>query len=397
MRRLLIAMAALCVAASSSYAQQVNVPGVQAVGTPQAPNVAVWFNPTTLSDSGVPLSGLTAGITNVVAHDPIAASIAATTLSIGVLPKPANTVLAGPTSGGPGAVTARPLTNADMPVPTTTALGGVEAILHVAHEWIDSISTLGAPNLSQPAFTDISGTLTNGQLAQMPADTVKCNNTGVSATPIDCTVTQLKAFVNSAPQVTVLTPGSVSPYSTPSGALYIVVEMAGGGGGGSGSGGAGIGNGGNGGNSTFGTLTANGGTGGTAASTNGGTGGSASGGDINETGSQGGAGGGAAGFTNSGPQGGSNAFGGGGTGTISAAGNAGSGFGAGGAGGAFSGSGSTSAAGGGGGYLRKLIGSPAASYAFSIGSHGTAGGGGGGGAAGAQGGDGIAVVSAYFQ
>ena len=44
-----------------------------------------------------------------------------------------------------------------LPTPTTTTLGGVEAIVQVASEWINSINTSGVPQLSQPAVADISG------------------------------------------------------------------------------------------------------------------------------------------------------------------------------------------------------------------------------------------------
>jgi hypothetical protein len=61
-------------------------------------------------------------------------------------------VTVSPTSGV-GAVTV----NAVIPAPTLTTLGGVEAIAAVSHEWINSISTDGVPQLSQPAIADISG------------------------------------------------------------------------------------------------------------------------------------------------------------------------------------------------------------------------------------------------
>ncbi len=42
------------------------------------------------------------------------------------------------------------------PNPTASALGGIESIAPTAHQWIDSISTSGAPHQSQPATTDLS-------------------------------------------------------------------------------------------------------------------------------------------------------------------------------------------------------------------------------------------------
>jgi hypothetical protein len=43
-----------------------------------------------------------------------------------------------------------------LPAPTASTLGGVESIATIAHQWIDSISTSGAPHQSQPATTDLS-------------------------------------------------------------------------------------------------------------------------------------------------------------------------------------------------------------------------------------------------
>jgi hypothetical protein len=45
-----------------------------------------------------------------------------------------------------------------LPNPSATTLGGIESAIAVTHQWIDSISTSGVSHLSQPAFSDISGT-----------------------------------------------------------------------------------------------------------------------------------------------------------------------------------------------------------------------------------------------
>lgn len=55
-----------------------------------------------------------------------------------------------------------------LPNPTTSTLGGIKAVTAVAHQWVNSISTTGVPSLTQPAFTDISGTVA---AAQLPAPT----------------------------------------------------------------------------------------------------------------------------------------------------------------------------------------------------------------------------------
>jgi hypothetical protein len=62
-------------------------------------------------------------------------------------------------SGGAVAPTFRSLAGADLPNPSATTLGGVQSAAAVSHQWINSISTSGVPALSQPAFSDISGSL----------------------------------------------------------------------------------------------------------------------------------------------------------------------------------------------------------------------------------------------
>jgi hypothetical protein len=203
------------------------------------------------------------------------------------------------------------------------------------------------------------------------------------------------------PTVTVLSSGS-GTFTTPSNALYIQVEMVGGGGGG-GAGTSGTAGGGVGGTTTFGTslLTATGGTGGGFNSA-GQTGGTAT---VNSPAVQisavtGGAGGGS--FVNtvtaniSGGEGGNTPFGGGGGGGFSSSGggnfgtpNTGGGGGGGGANNGISGSG-----GGGGGYIKAIITNPLSSYSYSV---GTAGSQGTGGTAGGAGGSGVIIVTTFFN
>src|SRR5882672_11857166 len=53
---------------------------------------------------------------------------------------------------------------AQLPNPTASTLGGVQSAAAVSHQWINSISVSGVPALSQPAFSDISGTIGSGQI-----------------------------------------------------------------------------------------------------------------------------------------------------------------------------------------------------------------------------------------
>lgn len=51
-----------------------------------------------------------------------------------------------------------------LPTPTATTIGGVEAAGPTAHEWVNEIDTSGVPHLSQPAFSDLSGTINASQV-----------------------------------------------------------------------------------------------------------------------------------------------------------------------------------------------------------------------------------------
>jgi len=61
-------------------------------------------------------------------------------------------------------ITSGTLPAAQLPAPTASTLGGVEAVTAVTSKWINAISTAGVPALTQPAFTDVSGTATAAQL-----------------------------------------------------------------------------------------------------------------------------------------------------------------------------------------------------------------------------------------
>lgn len=75
-----------------------------------------------------------------------------------IVAQTANTIYAGPVSGASAIPTFRGLVGADLPNPSTTTLGGIQAVNAVASNWVRSISTSGVPALAQPSFSDISGT-----------------------------------------------------------------------------------------------------------------------------------------------------------------------------------------------------------------------------------------------
>ena len=202
-----------------------------------------------------------------------------------------------------------------------------------------------------------------------------------------------------APQLTYLTSGS-GTYTTPVGALYLEVEMRGGGSGGAGSGGfasgsettPAAGDSAAGGDTTFGSLVANGG--GPTNKRFGGSGGFATGGDINRVGQKGGdqhdyytnqvAGmGGGEGGGRAPPDSPGEA----------ATTNSGAGGGGAGSGGEREGGGG----GGQGGYCRKIISNPAATYSYSVGAGSAGGTAGANGKPGGSGATGWITIKAYFQ
>jgi hypothetical protein len=106
-----------------------------------------------------------------VAGSPVTSS---GTLAVSLANESANLVWAGPTTGAAAAPTFRSLVGADLPNPTTSSLGGVQANNAVSHQWINAINTSGVPQLSQPAFSDISGSITAAQCVLPTASTVGC-------------------------------------------------------------------------------------------------------------------------------------------------------------------------------------------------------------------------------
>lgn len=116
----------------------------------------------------------------------------------------ANLVFAGPASGGLVQPNFRSLVGADLPNPSSTTLGGVRSAATVSNQWVASISTGGIPSLTQPAFTNISGTATVGQ-----------GGLGITTTPTNGTIpigngtNYVNASLTAGSNITI-TPGSGS-------------------------------------------------------------------------------------------------------------------------------------------------------------------------------------------
>lgn len=269
---------------------------------------------------------------------------------------------------------------------TTKAPGTViklhfDAILTLTHHATDLILP-GAANITTAAGDE-------AEFIEYASGDWRCTNyTKASGRPVVGGVQTRQTFLSGS-----------GTYTTPANARAINVRLAGAGGAGGGSGSGSPGAGAAGGDTTFSTLTAAGGGGGRASTATGiptipvGTNG-----DINISGGGAGAPSGTNGVR--GGHGGNSAFGGGASAqtTDGGAGSAGgTNSGAGGAGGA-----STAANGGCGGggasgaYVEKLIASPSATYAYSVGAAGVAGTAGTSGYAGGAGAAGVIIVDEYY-
>ena len=102
-------------------------------------------------------------LTGVPTFPPLAASSGKyytctdTTGKLGSQATPCSALAAIATSGSAADLTSGTLSAGRLPNPTATSLGGVQSIGASPHQWLNSISTLGVPVLSQPAASDITG------------------------------------------------------------------------------------------------------------------------------------------------------------------------------------------------------------------------------------------------
>lgn len=71
---------------------------------------------------------------------------------------------------------------ARLPLPTSSSLGGVQSAAAVTNQFINSISTSGVPSLSQPAFTNLSGSVAASQMPALTGDVT--TSAGAVATTI---------------------------------------------------------------------------------------------------------------------------------------------------------------------------------------------------------------------
>ncbi len=112
----------------------------------------------------------------------------------------ANKVFAGPSSGSAAQPTFRSLVGADLPNPSATTLGGIESYAAVTNQWINAISTSGVPSSTQPAFSNLSGSVAASQMPALTGDVT--TSAGSVATSLvatsNATLTTLSALTTAS-------------------------------------------------------------------------------------------------------------------------------------------------------------------------------------------------------
>jgi hypothetical protein len=398
--------------AAAATALKANIASPALTGTPSAPTAAALNNSTQLATTAyadAAVSTLSGTVNTALALKAPLASPALT----GVPVAPTAAVNTNTTQL---ATTAYVLAQAAVATPIIDGTATVGTATKFAREdHVHPTDTSRAP-LASPTFTGVpaaptatAGTNTT-QIATTAFVTAAVSGAGVSSvggvsgaitlTAADLAMSgsalQLSAGRKTKPTQQVFLTGG-GTYSTPANALWITVELIGGGGGGAGSG-TSPGAAGDGVATTFGSsfLTGSGGI--KAVNSAGGAGGAATGGTRNRAGAAGSNGSGA--NTTPGGLGGCSPYGGfggpgapGGGAGVAAAVNSGSGGGGGGVNTTVNGGGG----GGSGGWVFAVVTSPAATYAYAVGAGGSAGTAGTGGAAGGAGGSGCILVTEYYN
>jgi uncharacterized protein (TIGR03437 family) len=124
-----------------------------------------------------------------------------------------------------------------LPTPTATTLGGVKSQAILAHQWINGIDTTGTPSTSQPADADLN-------LSDITTNNVSTAAHGFAPKAPGSTVQWLRGDATwaGAPgrlvSFTIVSTSGTGTYTTPANITAILVECVGGGGGGGGAAGA---------------------------------------------------------------------------------------------------------------------------------------------------------------
>jgi len=146
-RRILAAAALLCALALPAYAQKTKAALTTEINTNWADNTTGAITPSVLRSTVLDIINsyydLNGGTSLACAAHQWIGALP--TLSSITCSQPAFSDISGSISP------------TQIPTPTATTLGGIESITSLAHNWITFIDTSGVPHQSQPAIADISG------------------------------------------------------------------------------------------------------------------------------------------------------------------------------------------------------------------------------------------------
>jgi hypothetical protein len=123
-----------------------------------------------------------------------------------------------------------------IPFPTPAALGGVVTKGPIAKQWINAIDSTGTPQLSQPAFTDLSGTAAPNQVpplnqlsggvepGQVPALSLLSGSVTATQVPLLSTLNGA-VTASQVPALSALS-GKITETQLPSAGLSVTVTTA---------------------------------------------------------------------------------------------------------------------------------------------------------------------------
>lgn len=171
MRKILSALLLVLLSAAPALAQSETIPN-HSVPISRGAGVRGWHS-TGPAATGWPL--ITQGATTDPAfvQNPTVTGQWTFSLLPALPAQTANTAYLGPSSGVPGVPGFRALVGADLPFPSLTTLGGMEAKTCPASQWLNTLSTLGVPSCAQPAASDLSnGTTGTGLVVLQTSPTI---------------------------------------------------------------------------------------------------------------------------------------------------------------------------------------------------------------------------------
>lgn len=170
-------------------------------------NLLVFDNGSSMQPVGAPIAAATASVLGTVKSTTTASHQWLTGLSTGTgvftQSQPAFSDISGSVA------------STQLPTPTASTLGGVESLTAVTHNFLTSISTSGVPTQAQPAFSDISGTasLTSQVTGILPAANGGTGQNSLTSLTLPTPATDIVTFTTQASTPASSSAGSLKFYS----------------------------------------------------------------------------------------------------------------------------------------------------------------------------------------